>query len=61
VGDVDYEVVRSIRGEATQIYHLNLLKAWREAEPVSLLSAVSEREELWPEVPKSTNPASLLL
>lgn len=60
VGDVDYEVVRSDRGGATQIYHLNLLKAWREAESVSLVSSVSEREELGPEVPKSTNPASLL-
>jgi len=28
VGDVDYEVVRSDRGGATQIYHLNLLKAF---------------------------------
>ena len=35
VGDVDYEVVRSDRGGAKQIYHLNLLKIWREAEPVS--------------------------
>ena len=26
VGDVDYEVVRSDRGDRTQIYHINLLK-----------------------------------
>ena len=32
VGDVNYEVVLSDRGGGTQIYHLNLLKAWREAE-----------------------------
>ena len=53
VGDVDYEVARSDRGGSTQIYHLNLLKAWREAVPVSLVSAVSERDELGPEVPNS--------
>ena len=59
VGDVDYEVVRSDRGGATQIYHLNLLKAWREAEPVSLVTAIAERDELGPEEPKSNNPVSL--
>ena len=59
VGDVDYEVVRSDRGGATQIYHLNLLKVWREAEPVSLVSLVSGRDELGPEVPNSINPTSL--
>jgi len=52
VGDVDYEVVCSDRGGATQIYHLNLLKAWREAKSFSLVSVVSEREELGPEVQK---------
>ena len=59
VGDVDYEVVRSDRGGATQIHHLNLLKIWREAEPVSLVSLVSERDELGPEVPNSINPTLL--
>ena len=59
VGDVDYEVLCSDRGGATQIYHLNLLKVWREAEPVSLVSLVSERDELGPEVPNSINPALL--
>jgi len=43
VGDVDYEVVHSDRGRATQIYHLNLLKAWREEESVPLVSSISER------------------
>ena len=60
MGDVDYELARSDRGGTTQIYHLNLLKAWREAEPVSLVTAIAERDELGPEVPKSANPASLL-
>ena len=54
VGDVDYEVVRSDRGGATQIYHLSLLKDWREAEPVSLVTMVTERHELGPEVLRST-------
>ncbi|KAM8913533.1 uncharacterized protein AB9W97_000060 isoform 2-T4 [Spinachia spinachia] len=59
VGDVDYEVVRSKRGGATQIYHLNLLKAWREAESLSLVSTVSGREDLGPEGPKEVNPTPL--
>lgn len=43
VRDVDYEVVRSDRGGATQIYHFNLLKAWKEAKTNSLVSLVKER------------------
>ena len=49
VGDVDYEVVCSDRGGATQIYHLNLLKAWREVASASLATMVIERDELGPE------------
>ena len=60
VGNVDYEVVRSDRGRATQIYHLNLLKAWTEVEPVSLVTMVTERDDLGTEVLRSTNSASLL-
>lgn len=59
MGDFDYKVVRSDRGGATQIYHLNLLKAWREGETTSLESLVKEKDELGPEVPKSTIPASV--
>ena len=40
VGDADYDVVRSDRGGATQIYHLNLLKDWREVTAVSLAITV---------------------
>lgn len=54
VVDIDYEVVRSDRGEATQIYHLNLLKEWREADTASLVSSVKDRDELEPSVPNST-------
>ena len=50
VGDVDYEVQR-----AKQIYHLNLLKAWKEVVPVSLVSVDQEKDELGPEVPKLSN------
>lgn len=53
--DVDYDVVPSNRGGATQIYHLNLLKAWREAETAFLLSLVRNKLEL----PNSTIPNSL--
>lgn len=59
VGDVDYEVLRSDRGGAIQIYHLNLPKASREAESVALVMAVQERDELGPEAPNSTVPDSL--
>ncbi|XP_061920399.1 uncharacterized protein LOC133661276 [Entelurus aequoreus] len=59
VGDVDYEVRRADRGGATQIYHLNLLKGWREAEPVSMVTAIAESEELGPEVPPSPRPFPL--
>ncbi len=33
VGDLNYEVVRTNRSGAHQIYHLNLLKKWNEVEP----------------------------
>ncbi len=36
VGDLNYEVVRTDRSGARQIYHLNLLKKWSEVEPVML-------------------------
>lgn len=59
VGDVDYQVVQSDRGGVTQVYHLNLFKAWRDPETTSMVSLVEERDELGPEVPNSTIPASL--
>ena len=30
VRDVDYEVMRSDRGDSTQIHHINLLKWWND-------------------------------
>ncbi|KAI5617023.1 hypothetical protein C0J50_23276 [Silurus asotus] len=50
VGDVDYEVRRTDRGGALQVYHLNLLKLWSEMAPVSLATVIPERVELGPEV-----------
>ena len=60
VGDVDYEVQRADREGAKQIYHLNLLKAWKEVVAVSLVSVDQEKDELGPEVPKLTNLTSPL-
>ncbi|KAL0195921.1 hypothetical protein M9458_009493, partial [Cirrhinus mrigala] len=50
VGDLNYEVVRTDRSGARQIYHLNLLKKkWSEVEPVMLATAVSGEEDIGPE------------
>lgn len=53
---VGYEVSDS----RTQTYHINL-KASREAETASLESLVKERDDLGPELPNYTIPASLQL
>lgn len=55
---MDYEVVRSDRGGDT---NLPPQPPKSEAERVFLLTTVTERDELGPEVPKSINPTSLLL
>ena len=40
------------------MYHLNLLKAWKEVvAAVSLVIVDQERDELGPEVTHSTNPS----
>ncbi len=49
VGDLNYEVVRTDRSGARQIYHLNLLKKWNEVEPVMLATVVGNEEDLRPE------------
>ncbi len=49
VGDLNYEVVRTDRSGARQIYHLNLLKKWNEVEPVMLATVVGSEEDLGPE------------
>ena len=43
VGEADYEVQRTDREGAKQIYHLNLLKAWKEVVAVSLVTVDQER------------------
>ena len=60
VGEVDYEVQRTDREGAKQIYHLNLLKAWKEVVAVSLDTVDQERDELEPEVTRSTNQSAPL-
>ncbi len=59
VGDLNYEVVRSDRSRAHQVYHLNLLKKWSEVESVTLVMAVGGEEDLGPEV--NTKNLSLAL
>ncbi len=57
VGDLNYEVVRTDRSGARQIYHLNLLKKWNEVEPVLLATVVGSEEDLGPEAsPKVPSP-----
>ena len=46
VGEVDYEVQRTDREGGKQIYHLNLLKAWKEVVAISLVTVDQERDEL---------------
>ncbi len=50
VGDLNFEVIRTDRSGARQIYHLNLLKKWSEVEPVMLATAISGEDDLVPEV-----------
>ncbi len=50
VGDLNYEVSRTDRSGARQIYHLNLLKKWSEVELVMLATAISGEDDLGPEV-----------
>ncbi|KAI7808673.1 hypothetical protein IRJ41_011194 [Triplophysa rosa] len=59
VGDLDYEVIRTDRSGARQIYHLNLLKKWQEVEPVLLATVISGEDDLGPEA--NTKPQSIAL
>uniref|UniRef100_A0A8C1LM62 Gypsy retrotransposon integrase-like protein 1 n=1 Tax=Cyprinus carpio TaxID=7962 RepID=A0A8C1LM62_CYPCA len=59
VGDLNYEVARTDRGGAHQIYHLNLLKKWSEAESVMLATVVSGEEDLGPEVSSKSQSLAL--
>ena len=56
VGDVDYEVVRSDRGDARHIYHINLLKRWNDVVPVAFATTLPEGEEFGPEGPGPIPP-----
>ncbi len=60
VGDLDYEVKRTDRGNSCQIYHLNLLKRWNEVMSVELAAVVSAEDDLRPEAVVKTNPLALV-
>ncbi len=60
VGELDYEVKRTDRGDARQIYHLNLLKRWNEGTSVGLAAVVSNEEDLGPEAALKPNPFALV-
>ncbi|XP_057183752.1 uncharacterized protein LOC130550329 [Triplophysa rosa] len=59
VGELDYEVVRSDRRDARQIYHLNLLKKWSEGESAMLATVVTTEEDLGPEANVKTQSLAL--
>ncbi len=60
VGELDYEVKRTDRGDACQIYHLNLLKRWKEEASVGLAAVVSNEDDLGPEAALQHNPLALV-
>ncbi len=60
VGELDYEVKRTDRGDACQIYHLNLLKRWNEGASVGLAAVVSNEDDLGPEAALQHNPLALV-
>lgn len=45
MGDVNYELAHSARGRATKIYRL---KVQRQADPVSLVSLMKDKDGLGP-------------
>ncbi len=60
VGELDYEVKRTDRGGACQIYHLNLLKRWNEGTLVGLAAVVSNEDDLGPEAAPKHNSLALV-
>ncbi len=60
VGELDYEVKRTDRGDACQFYHLNLLKRWNEGTSVGLAAVISNEDDLGPEAALKHNPLALV-
>ncbi len=60
VGELDYEVKRTDRGDACQFYHLNLLKCWNEGTSVGLAAVVSNEDDLGPEAALKHNLLALV-
>ncbi len=48
------------RGDACQIYHLNLLKRWNEGTSVGLAAVVSNEDDLGPEAALKNHPFALV-
>ncbi len=59
VGDLNYEVVRTDRSGARQIYHLNLLKKWNEVEPVMLAARGEPQSSITHSGPGGGSPLTL--
>ncbi|GAA6067093.1 uncharacterized protein LOC118471043, partial [Tachysurus ichikawai] len=63
MGQTTYEIHHPDKGKATQTYHINLLKEWKEppsgkAEPVLLIQKMEEdQEEEYPEASEQVQPA----
>ncbi len=60
VGELDYEVKQTDRGDSCQIYHLNLLKRWNEGTSVGLAAVVSNEDDLGPEAALKNHPFALV-
>ncbi len=60
VGELDYEVKRTDRDGACQIYHLNLLKRWNEGTLVGLAAVVLNEDDLGPEAAPKHNSLALV-
>lgn len=45
MGPVTYEVAHPDKGKASQVYHINLLKEWKEREPAKVLLVRQVKEE----------------
>lgn len=45
MGPVTYEVAHPDKGKASQVYHINLLKEWKEREPAKVLLVCQVKEE----------------
>lgn len=45
MGPVTYEVAHPDKGKTCQVYHIDLLKEWKEHEPAKVLLVCQVKEE----------------